>query len=242
MGEASLLSGTYIFKKVLVCWQMIENRKVYHFQCTEFCVLKNSDWLLIFLRRWRLSTVLHAIAGLYRKALSPESAVGQVEIMMITRQDESYQEELHAGVCNSCWKSKSWGFPESPWCLTISIYSTQFHTLSCFYLFLFILELIFLPGRRQATWDILPLQWSYVCFPILTCFLDMCNTSLLPTCYLRGNDGLSQIFKLFTFFAPLGTKLFLQGLNVLSVRDLKSLHVVYCDLLYILQQFLNWVH
>lgn len=113
MGEASLLSGTYIFKKVLVCWQMIENRKVYHFQCTEFCVLKNSDWLLIFLRRWRLSTVLHAIAGLYRKALSPESAVGQVEIMMITRQDESYQEELHAGGCNSCWKPKYEDFLKS---------------------------------------------------------------------------------------------------------------------------------
>lgn len=50
--------------------------------------------------------MLHAVDGLYRKTCSPETVVGQVETMMITSQEESYQEDLHAGDYNSCWKSK----------------------------------------------------------------------------------------------------------------------------------------
>lgn len=134
--------------------------------------------ILICPCRWSVSIMLCAILNLWRKTL-PRTCCLSHWNYDASKSEWKLSGRVCAGECKSCWKSESWGFPKSPWSFAISNHSTQLRPLSGFYLFLFILELILLSGRRQDTGNILPLHWRYVCFPFLDDSL-ICGT---PACY-----------------------------------------------------------
>ena len=123
---------------------------------------------------------------LFRKTLSLQDLLlVRWKLWLQVRMKVIRKSSIQVSVSLAEQTSKFWGFPEISWSPSIITHSTQLHPLSCFYLFLFRLELIFLPGRRWATANILPLHWRYVCLSILRCFLDMCHTILLLTSYLH---------------------------------------------------------
>lgn len=132
---------------------------------------------------------------LFRKTLSLQDLLlVRWKLWLQVRMKVIRKSSIQVSVSLAEQTSKFWGFPEISWSPSIITHSTQLHPLSCFYLFLFRLELIFLPGRRWATANILPLHWRYVCLSILRCFPSYIphQSVILSSCNLPPKDKYSE--------------------------------------------------